>query len=240
MRGYRLQVLGYSLIFLLLFTVTCTLSPAYAADSTPSADVKTKLEELKKEIATRAAELKKQVSQKLQNKAYIGTLKTKSESNLTLATKGGVKMVNINQDTLFESQIKSRLKLSLKTLKEEDYLIALGDVDEIGVLTAKKIILHPIPSTLNPKSYLWGKIISISDQLTTLKDRDNRNVAVTLPSLVKLNDFVILTGSFNKNDIFEAEFVYTIPQGGFIKPKKVATPSAQVSTKSATPSGKKR
>ncbi len=37
MRGYRFQVLGYSLIFFLLSTVNCTLNPTFAAaEATPS------------------------------------------------------------------------------------------------------------------------------------------------------------------------------------------------------------
>ncbi|MBI2040214.1 hypothetical protein HYT18_04005 [Candidatus Microgenomates bacterium] len=243
---YRFQVLGYSLILSFLFTVTCTLSTAHAADSTPSANIKAKLEELKKEIASKAAKLKLEVNRKLQNKAYIGNLKAKSETSLTLATRGGPKIVTLNQDTIYEGNVKNK-KLSLKTLAEEDFVAALGDIDETGVLTAKKVIL--LPTTIHQladqlPTYLWGQVISISDSLVTLKTRELKNVAVSVnfkPDIkIKLNDFVIVVGSKNKNEIYVARFVYVISQGGIIKLKKVATPSAQVTTKSATPSGKKK
>ena len=125
------------------------------------------------------------------------------------------KVVSLNQDTVYESKLKGK-KLSAKTLTEEDYLAALGDVDETGVLTAKKIILLPQPKAGQPladKTYLCGQIISISDKLITLKDKDAKNVAVSLDSesIVKLNNFVILTGTKNKNEIFEAGFVYVFP-----------------------------
>ncbi len=236
-------------ILFFLYPIPYTLYPVSAADSTPSADIKAKLEELKKEIASKAAALKQQVDKKLQNKAYVGKLKTKSTTALTIATKNGPKIVNINQDTVFDTQIKSvkgQKTPTLKSLAEEDYLAALGDVDETGVLTAKKVILLPTPDSQQhttpsgSKTYLWGQIVSVSDQLATLKDKDSKTVAVSLPdsSTVKLNDFVILTGNKAKNDIFKAEFVYVIPQGGILKPKKMATPSAQVATHSATPSAK--
>ena len=224
---------------LILLTITNYLLPiAQAAESSPSADVKTKLEELKKDIASKAARLKEGIITKLTNKAYVGNVKTKTVTSLTLATKTGAKIVSVNQDTEFKSNIKARKNLSLKTLLEEDYVAALGDVDEAGVLTAKKIVLlNPIPSTLNPKTYLWGQIVSISDQLATLKNRDSKNIAVTLPTTLKIKglDFVILTGLIGKNDIFEAEFIYVIPQGGILKLKKIATPSAQMATSSAKP-----
>ena len=243
MKGFRLQIIGYSLIFFLLSAVTCTLYPILAADSTPSADplrqsdseasIKAKLEELKKEIASKAAKLKQVVNKKLKDKSYIGKVKHVSLTSLTLATKNGPKLVNINQDSEFNSNISGK-KYSQKNISEEDYLATLGDVDETGVLTARKIILLPT-SNKEPKIYLWGQIISSSDKLVTLKDPKSKSITVSLPNSSKVStlDFVILTGSFGKNDIFEADFVYVIPQGGIIKPKKMATPSAQVSTPSS-------
>lgn len=202
---------------LLLLTITNYLLPiVYATDSTPSADIKSKLEALQKEIASKASKLKAEVDRKLKNRAYVGMLKNKSLSSLTLATESGPKIVSLNQDTL----------LPKKKIVEEDYLAALGDVDEIGVLTARKVILESTPT--QPKTYLWGQVISISGKLATLKDKDLKSVAVSFStdSKVKLNDFVIITGIKGKNDIFKTEFVYVIPQGGIIRPKKVATPSA--------------
>ncbi len=224
-------------LVVLLLGMTIATPPVFAAESSPSADIKAKLEELKKEIASKAAQIKKEVDRKLQNKAYVGKVKAKSDSSLTLATLSGPKIVNVNQDTVFDSKVKSKQKFSLKTTSEEDYVAALGDADETGILTAKKVILLPIPKD-SSKTYLWGQVISISDQLSTLRSKDFKNIAIMLPSSsgVKLNNFVILTGTKDKNDIFKAGFVYVIPQGGVIKPKKIATPSA----KSATPSAKPR
>ncbi len=200
--------------------------PAIAADSTPSADIKSKLEELKKEIASKAAVLKQEVDKKLTNKAYIGKIKTKSATAITLASKNSPRIVNINQDTEFVSQVKGK-KYSQKLMSQEDYIAALGDIDENQVLTAKKIILLPTTNYQLP-THLWGQIAAISDKLVTLKDRNLKNISVSLPNqkAIKQNDFVILTGVKNKNEIFEAEFVYVIPQGGILKLKKTATPSA--------------
>lgn len=231
-------IIGVLLAFLL--PVAYNLSPVYANDSTPSADIKAKLEELKKEIASKAAQLKQIVDRKLRDKAYIGKVKSKSTNSLTLAADSGPKIVSLNQDTIFKSNVKGKTKFSQKTLAEEDYISALGDTDETGVLIAKKIILTPPPSDTQ-KAYLWGQVISVSDNLVTLKSADSKNISATLPaqSEVKLSDFIILTGNKNKNDVFKAGYVYVIPQGGILKPKKVATPSAQTATPSAKPKSKK-
>ena len=238
LRGKLVSLAILGLLFF-LHPSPFTLHPIFAADSTPSSDIKSKLEELKKEIASKAAALKQDIDRKLTNKAYIGKIKTKSPTAITLATKNGPKIVNINQDTQFDSNVKGK-KYSQKLMSEEDLVAGLGDIDENQVLTAKKIVLlYPIPYTLYPKIYLWGQIISISDKLVTLKDPKSKNVAVSMPlNKVKLNDFVILTGNMGKNDIFEAQFVYIIQQRGFIKPKKMVypAPNGAGATPSATPS----
>lgn len=241
MQKFMVYGLWYIVLFVLsIYYIPYTIYPTHAADSTPSADIKLKLEQLKADIASKAAKLKGEVKRKLQNKAYVGTVKTSSPTSLTLASQIGPKLVSINQDTIFESQIKKKKKFSQNTISEEDYLAALGDVDEIGVLTAKKVILlKPKPQTLYPKTYIWGQVVSVSEELVTLKERNLKNLALSPPSntTVKLNDFIIATGSYNKNDIFEAEFVHIIQQGGILKPKKIvypapngtgATPSAAV------------
>lgn len=221
---------------LILLTITNYLLPiVHAADSSPSADIKAKLEELKKEIASKAAKLKQIVDRKLKDKAYLGKIKSKSDTTLTLAADSSTKLISINQDTVFETKIKSKTKFSQKSLQEEDFIAGLGDTDEVGVLTAKKIILLTAPD--QPKDYLWGQVIGISDKLITIKDSRSKNIAVSPSSIsgVKLNDFVILTGNKDKNDIFKAGFVYVIPQGGIIKSKKVATASAQTASPSSKP-----
>ena len=218
-----------------IITIIIFIIPAAkAVESTPSAEIKMKLEELKKEIASKAAKLRQEVGNKLKDKAYVGKVKTKSLSAITLATKNGSKIVNINQDTQFDSKIKGK-KYSLKLLSEEDYLAALGDVDETDALTARKIILLPTANS-ELKTYLWGQILAVSDTLITLKDSKLKNVAVSVPnpSFVRVSDFVILTGYWGKNDIFKAEFV-SVSKGGIPagRPKKVATPSSKNATSSS-------
>lgn len=237
---YVLCIMGILFFVPPIILNTYPVSPVRAADATPSADIKLKLDELKREIASKAAQIKQEVDRKLKDKAYIGKVKTKSDTSLTLATRSGPKIASINQDTIFESNIKSKKKFSQKLVSEEDYIAALGDIDETGVLIARKIILLPEPND-KQRTFLWGQIISISDNLITLKDRNFKNSAAILPasSSIKQNNFVILVGNKDKNDIFKADFVYVLPQSGVLKPRKAATPSAQTASPSAKPKIKK-
>ncbi|EKD65299.1 MAG: hypothetical protein ACD_50C00131G0001, partial [uncultured bacterium] len=67
----KLLVISSSFIVILiaiaifLRTTNYELRTVYAANSTPSADIKAKLEELKKEIASKAAKLKQEIGRRL-------------------------------------------------------------------------------------------------------------------------------------------------------------------------------
>lgn len=221
MRRFMVYGLSFIVILLSIYHIPYTINPVFAAESTPSAGIKAKLEELKREIASKAAKLKQEINKKLQNRAYVGKVKTKTDTSITLATPTGAKIITINQDTVFESKVK-KTKYSRKTLSEEDFIVGLGDIDDNGVLTAKKIILLPAPNP-QPKTHLWGQIVSLSDKLASLKNRENKNIPI-IPfssSSVKIGDFVIVTGVFGKNDVFEAQFVHIVSA-------KTASPSAKI------------
>lgn len=228
------------LLFVIWILSFLTISPVYAQEATTSSSVRSKLEELKKEIASKAAKLKLEVDRKLRDKAYIGSIKQKSETSITLASSRGPKIVSVNQDTEFVSNIKSKTKLTLNLLKEEDYIATLGDVDETGVLLAKRIVLLPTTNS-KLKTQLWGQVMTLSEKLITLKLKDLKTISVSLPKeeRVALNDYVITSGIVNENGVFEATFVYVIPQGGIIKLKtKYSSPSArsdESETRRATP-----
>jgi len=219
------------LVLCLALVLSSNFSTVYAADATPSANVKEKLEALKQEIASKAAKLKSEINKRLQNKAYVGVIKSKSENTLTLASRSGTKVVNINQDTVYEPKITKA-----NPLKEESSIAALGDVDETGVLTARKIVIISPPKIPTPeKTFVWGQVLTISDDLITIKDRSGKNVAISdktdVP--VKEDQFIIATGIVNKNNILEAKFIYILDKS-LIKAKPTEA------TKSATPSGTKR
>lgn len=210
-------------VIMLLITVNREPITVFAADSTPSADVQSKLDQLKMEIASKAAKLKEQINKKLQNKAYVGIVKSKSTTTLTLATRTGTKIVNINQDTIHEPPLSKKV-----TLKEEDSVATLGDVDETGVLTARKIVKLLITNNQPTKNHLWGSVISVSEDIATIRDKEGKNIAISISEIdtpIKVDQIIIATGYLNKNNILNAEFIFVTGQ---IKPKpNVATSSAK-------------
>lgn len=233
-------------LFLQLYAIPYTLYPIHATDSTPSADplreasIKTKLEEFKKEIASKAAALKEKVNEKLQNKVYAGVVKEVSGEIITIIDKSGEQKVKVNQDTIYANNIKASQKYAFKYVEKEDYIAALGEVDDLNNLVAKKVILLP-DSFAKKRAVIWGKFTSLIADTATIKDRDSNNISVSFSKVetdAKIGNFVIATGFEDKEKQISADFVFVIAQGGVLKPKKIATPSA--TPKTATTSGKKK
>lgn len=193
----RIRVLYYVLCIMgFLFFVY----PVQAVDSTPSASVQQKLEELKQEIASKASLIKQTISQKLTNKVYFGKITAKTTRSLSLETKAGIKSVILNEDTT----------LPKKPFKIGDQVATLGDIDDLNSLHAKKIVLL-LTKNSQLKTYLWGKVIAKDNLTLSLQTKENKNQVVSISKLktqVKKNDFVIVTGIKDKNDLLEAGFIY--------------------------------
>lgn len=190
------------LVISLWFMIFLLLPPVYAIESTPSASVQQKLEELKKEIASKASQIKQTISQKLQNKVYVGIITAKTTRSLELETKLGKKAVVTNEDTVTPK----------KPLKIEDKVAVLGDIDDLETLHAKKIVLLP---TINyePKTIYWGKVIAKDNFILTLQTKESKNQVISISKLktqVKVGDFVIITAVKGKNDLLKAGFVYPV------------------------------
>lgn len=246
MKGYRLQVTGYSsflkgtiVLIILLSTIHCPLSTASALESTksakqasPSSSLVQKLEALKAEIASKAASLKTEVNKKIENKVFVGKVVQIEDSKITLQTHIGLKSVSVNEYTLYQVSLKKGVKksqFSLNDLSKDNLIAALGDVDDKGVLVAKKII-KLTPSQKKESQLIWGKITSANKGLIGLKIKDGSTIQVlrdakTVFSLggnegsfsdAKLNKFIVVRGVLNKGQI-AAYFIYIEPSKSTVK-----------------------
>lgn len=249
------KALSFCLLFLFIMSLIIIPS-ANAQDSSPSADIKEKLKALQEEIASRAAAMKNEVSKKLLNKAYIGQITVKDNSSLSVSLK--LKTVSINLNEFTEYIIKSKSltgSAGLKNLATSDSIAALGDVDDNGVLTAKRIIKLSKP--LTPKKVVYGVLTSVTKDSASLKTEQNDQflimfdkntdfqlgksessltsvqankwiIAVTEAVPASTADTKISTISATPNNqpqTYLAKFVYIFPTGIVVKPK-TSTPSA--------------
>lgn len=249
-KSSKIQISNYKLIFL-LFSIFYILNttyyiPAFAADSsqsaTMSADFKSKLKALQEGIASQAAKFKLEISQKLQNKAYIGLIESKGSDSLTLNIDQNKKQVITNEYTEFTG----KGKVSFKSLVKDDYIAALGDIDDKDVLTAKKIIQITSASP-DEKQIFYGQVISIDGNNINIKTKDNPNVVITTDSnttyqlgkepassvSINVGKTIIAITIPSNDSTFKARFIYILSQRINIKSKTATTSATPDATKAA-------
>lgn len=190
--------------------------------------VNQKLEDLKKEIASKAAALKNEVNKNIANKAVLGKATVISTDSITLETKNGNRTIKMNEYTLFQdiSKQKSKKALTREALSSSDTLICLGDMDERGIMVAKKIVKTDpqVPST---KINHFGQISGVNNLSFIL---DLKQKALSGTRMVNFNGVTVVQngkddGNINdikqgknavvigksKNETIDAEFVYILP-----------------------------
>lgn len=244
-------------IFIALFSTSSvyalnpTPSVSAAPTASPSANLQTKLKALQEEIASKAAKLKQEVGKNLQNKAYIGLFDPDSNTSFKVSTVSSAKTVSINEFTQFSSLVKltSKAKLDLKSLAASDSVAALGDIDDNGVLTAKKVVkLAPLQP--NEKQLIYGSVAEITNQTISIKDKLGKIISVKLsastdfnqgPEIstlnkIKVNQTVLAIVEKSSESTYSARLIYSYPVANIFKTKPasqsaVASPSAQAKKK---------
>lgn len=233
-------------IIIFITVIIIINSPVFAADSTPSADAKTKLQALQTEIASRAAKIKQEISKKLQNKVYVGFIKSKSASSLTLATATGSKIININEYTQYQGQFTTGKtnKQNINSFVADDFVSALGDIDDTAVLTAKKVIKTASPSA--QRQIVFGSVTSLGDRTVVLQTKQGQNFSLLINTGtvfkmgktdgnlddIKINKPIIAVGESSSSRTIKTRFIYIHPYSSPLKVKEVDQP--------ATSSGKKK
>ncbi len=159
-KGKRQKIL-ITTSFLLFTCYFLLVTPTFAQEASPSSDFKTKLKALQEEIASKAANLKLEVSKKLLNKVYLGSIKTLVGPNISLNTNTGLKNIIINEYTEYFNKGQ---KINLKNISEANFIIALGDSDEKGVLTAKRVIKTSSTSATFTQA-VYGEVTTITPNI---------------------------------------------------------------------------
>ncbi len=222
-------------IWYLVFMGTIITTPVIADDASTSADTAQKLQDLQIEIASKAATIKNQVTQKIDNKAFIGIITSKTDSQIELKLADGtsqIVLINTFTDITYQST-----KLT-KSILKDDYIAALGEMDDKNNLVAKRLV-KLTPRDSNITDQVWGKITTISSPNFVLALKDSSKLSVYTnnsttfelgneeveASRLENNKMVVIIGV--KNDQrFNARFVYIVPSGTIIKPSSTKTASS--------------
>lgn len=242
-----IKVMCHGLCVMGLLPILLLITPVFAQQTaSPSSSLIDKINAIKKEVASKAAELKNVVSKKLQNKALAGVVLEIDGSKIVIQALNGSRQVLTNEYTDFKSKFKIQSsKLKIKDFSKDDYIIASGDIDDKNILNAKQVVkTQPLAS--DSAKAIWGQIQSLSNSNIIIKDKDDqkRVIRTSAPTVfllgseeasvldAKIDKFLVAKGKILQDNSIQARFVYFIPAQGFVKPEK--KPEA---TFPASPSG---
>lgn len=218
--------------------------------STPSGSVLEKLNSLKMEIASKAAEIKADIGRKIVNRAWSGVISSKTDSLIVVKSNDEEHRIRIDEYTVYTTG-KTKDKGLLKDLTIGDFIVAIGDVDDENILKAKKVIRSK--QIVINKSLIWGQIQSTTNNLIKVRTVDGEK-DLTMQTLTtywlgskeasisdaKKDKFLLAVTEGSGSADLKAMMIYFIPTTGYFKPEKkaspsagLASPSAKVATKSA-------
>lgn len=239
---------SFLILFFLLAAYYPSLVLAQEASSTAtvSADIKAKLKALQEEIASKASLLKAEMSKKLQNKAYLGTISSKEETTFSLNIKKGERKVEIKDYTDFlgaNLPAGRQGKVTFKNLAVDDFVIVLGDVDDKEVLLAKRIIKTQALK-IDEKKIMFGKIASVNKTTVTVLNKEDQQINFNYDTKtkiklsgkdgtskdIKVGQNIIAVLLTLKDGSLKARFVYLIPDPSLITP--TLSPNASPTPKS--------
>lgn len=245
---YWLQVT--SAILVLLFSVTYHLQPttSFAQESSPSGSLLQKLTELKEDIASKAAQLKTEMTKKVQNKAIIGSILDIGSSEITIQTLNSTKTIKYDEFTEIIGAKGKKIKID--TLEAKDSIAALGDMDDKNNLVAQRLVYLENYAS-NSAQLVWGQIQKTTGPTITIKDKSGQSQTLITNSQTnfflgneeasiadaKVEKYLAARAIKQKDGSFRARFIYFIPSVGFTKPLEQ---KSQISTKSASPSASPR
>lgn len=123
-------------------------------------------------------------------KAFVGTVSKVANQSLSLDTKSGPQVIKTDDET--EIVDENRKEIGLENIKLEDNLVAMGYLDEDGVLEAKRIVLTPEPGE-DKREVAAGIVVDISKE----------SLLITLKNENKVKTYTILVN--NKTDVKQKE-----------------------------------
>lgn len=249
-------VFGLGLLgFLFILFVNPGLSIAAIASPSPkvspspqataSASLLQKINEIKEKAASKASELLNDVTKKMQNKAYFGIVSSVEGSKVTLKFFETDQTLLTDEYTVFSSTLKSSKKTTaLKDFAEGDFVSALGDADDKGVLKAKRLIKSS-PIASDSSQLVWGEVQKVNGGAIEVNIADGTNAKITASGLtklflgqweatlldIKLGRTIVARGTQTKNAGLSSTYIYVVPQSASAKPEKTPDP-----TKAASPS----
>ncbi|MBU0619030.1 hypothetical protein KKD62_02215 [Patescibacteria group bacterium] len=166
-------------IFLLLFTLCSLLfTPFIQAQSpTPEASdevkekIKERLEENVDEDVDKVKSLVDDQTSQLVKRGFPGKLKNITTDTLLIEIADEVKQASFSEETVFVKSPGNN-QLNPEDLAVGDFIIAMGFLNDTGVLESKRVVVTTEPKPAPARQLLWGKVKEIDNQTIVFNDHE--------------------------------------------------------------------
>lgn len=241
-----IKLLIISLLTIVLTHNSSLITPySIAQESSSSGSLVDKINELKNEIASKAAQIKSEINKKVQNKAIIGSIIKTNEADMIIQGLNSTKTVKFDEfSTIIDLNGK---EIKIDSLEESDTVAALGDMDDKNNLVAQRIIyLNNFASA--SAQLVWGQIQKTSGSTVIIKNQagETENIITNNQTEFFLGNeeasledakpekHLVARTTRNKDGSLRSSFIYFIPSMGFTKPEKDTANSIKNATQSAS------
>lgn len=236
-------VQGSVVLALVLGISLASLPTQVKAQDASQSGIQSKLKDLESEIASKAAQIKSQIGKKVENRLEVGLVQSKTDSQIILAAlpdqssttndynPDANKNVTVIINKFTDYGYTGKVTRSINT---DDFVVALGDLDDKSNLVAKRVVKEPLPDS-TPIIYFWGKVTEASSSGMLVQGKDkNLNVSLNKDTSYQLGDKNSTSKSLEKDEnvvavgAIDAKTQYLIAQFIYIFPQ-TATPSPSAS-----------
>lgn len=259
--GLRIKNSKLLLVLVALLLCFYSFSPVLAQTPTPEEEATAPAERVQ-EIRQKAQERIMALRGAAKKRAYWGKLAEITNSTLVLENSRGERRVKTDEDTKF---FLGKAAIKFEDLEIDNFIIAMGYLDESGTLLAKRIIsLKTPPKPAIKRHAVYGKVTDISADekilaVTHPKKEVTYEVQVTSKTIItkkvegkmkkvvfadiEMGDRVVAIGTKEEeNETITARIIHVIPGKAEGLEKETPTPTEEVTptpTEEVTPTPEK-
>ena len=165
-------------------TPSATPSAEPTQTATSSADEDEKVKEIRDQLKEKVSEIK----DKIDKKAFVGSITQITDLTLTLENFRGKQRVRLKDETVIVNN--SRKEIEAKDLAVEDKVIAMGTVSDSDILNASRVVVIAKPTGAPiKKTAVMGIISSVDNKQSTISVeplKDNMPVELKITAATKL------------------------------------------------------
>jgi len=162
-----------------LFLIITASVRAVSPTASPSAQPTTAESEKTKEIRDAIKEKVNEIKEKIEKRAYVGTISQITDSTFTLDNFRGKQRVRLTEETTIIGADKKEIKS--KDLAVDNKVIAMGTLGDNEILEAKRVVVTVPPKTVPAKRLVFaGQITKVDSKSSLLTLADFKNSETTL------------------------------------------------------------